>query len=441
VYRKNVSEQAWHYLNGLVSLEKGKANMERMEERDDSMPYHQYQHFLSNSPWSHKSLIKQVGQDADAVMRKEREKTGKPTGFIVDESGHLKKGEHSVGVSRQYCGTVGKVDNCQVGVYSSLCTGHRSTLIDERLYLPCVWTDDVERCKRAGIPEQDRVFKTKLELALEMVDAAVENQINFDWVGGDGLYGHNYEFSREIEARDLLFTLDVHKDQQVYLLEPELFIADKQSGRGRPPSRYQTLAKPVRVDVYAKQLSVDEWEKIRIRKTTKGWLKAWIHCVEIWVWDGIESKARRRTLIIRKTIGNNGQALELKYSLSNGTLEKYDKEQFAYMQAQRYWVERNFDDAKNELGMSDYQVRKWAGWHHHHAIVLMALLFMLKEQIDHEADYPLMSVADARKMVLVLIAQTIIPPQTSLKNEINKMNIRHLKRKKSINYYYNNRDS
>jgi len=111
------------------------------------------------------------------------------------------------------------------------------------------------------------------------------------------------------------------------------------------------------------------------------------------------------------------------------------------MQAQRYWVERNFDDAKNELGMSDYQVRKWAGWHHHHAIVLMALLFMLKEQIEHEADYPLMSVADARKMVVVLIAQTIIPPQTSLEKEINNMKIRHLKRKKSIEHYYNNRDS
>jgi len=92
------------------------------------------------------------------------------------------------------------------------------------------------------------------------------------------------------------------------------------------------------------------------------------------------------------------------------------------------------------LAWQDYQVRKWAGWHHH-AMVLMALLFMLKEQIDHEVDYPLMSVADARKMVLVLIVQTIIPSQTSPKNEINNMKIRHLKRKKSIEHYYKNRDS
>ena len=170
VYRNNVSHQAWHYLQGLLFSEKGKGNMERIEEDDPEMSYHQYQHFLTHSPWSHQSLITQVGQDASRVMAIEKQKSGLPTGLIIDESSHLKKGDLSVGVSRQYAGTVGKVDNCQVGVYVSLCNGNRATLVDERLFLPKCWIENESRCKQAGIPKQAMREKTKPVLALEMVD-------------------------------------------------------------------------------------------------------------------------------------------------------------------------------------------------------------------------------------------------------------------------------
>ena len=130
--------------------------------------------------------------------------------------------------------------------------------------------------------------------------------------------------------------------------------------------------------------------------------------------------------------------MDIKYSFSNGTQQEHTIEDFAFFQAQRYWVERNFDDGKNELGMSDYQVRKWKGWHHHHAIVLMAMLFMLKEQIDKEIEYPLMSLPDARKMVMVLIAQSIVAPQSPVKQEIKRMRKRHFKRKKSTDWHFNN---
>ena len=440
VYRNNVSEQAWSYLQGLLTLEKGKGNMERMDEQTAGLPYHQYQHFLTHSPWSAKALIVQLGQDAGAVMASEKKKSGKLTGLIVDESSHLKKGTHSVGVTRQYAGTIGKVDNCQVGVYASLCNGKRSTLIDERLFLPKDWVEDVERCKKAGIPLEDIVSKTKPVLALEMVDNAIANNIAFDWVGGDGLYGHNHELCTALEKRKLLFVLDIHKDQRIYTEEPQIFIPEKQSGRGRTPSRYQIAETQIaqRVDKFAESLDQSDWKKVKIRKTTKGWLSAWIYCGEVWVWNGEEPKARKRTIIIRKTIGKQGKIVDTKYSLSNGTLDKHTIEDFAFFQAQRYWVERNFDDGKNELGMSDYQVRKWKGWHHHHAIVLMAMLFMLKEQIDKEIDYPLMSLPDARKMVMVLIAQSIVTPQSPVKEEIKKMKKRHLKRKKSTDWYFKN---
>ena len=213
---------------------------------------------------------------------------------------------------------------------------------------------------------------------------------------------------------------------------------EKKTGRGRTPSTYQTLAVAQRIDKFDKELEKTAWKKVRIRKTTKGWLNALIYCGQVWVWDGKETKARKRTIVIRKTIDRQGEIVDTKYSLSNGSLEEHTIEDFALFQAQRYWVERNFDDGKNELGMSDYQVRKWKGWHHHHAIVLMAMLFMLKEQIDKELDYPLMSLGDARKMVMVLIAQSIIIPKSPVKEEIKRMKNRHFKRKKSTDWYFKN---
>jgi SRSO17 transposase len=435
-----VSEQAWSYLQGLLTLEKGKGNMERMDEQAESLPYHQYQHFLTNSPWSAKDLIAQLGQDAGVVMAIEKEKSDKPTGLIVDESSHLKKGVHSVGVTRQYAGTIGKVDNCQVGVYASLCNGKRATLIDERLFLPKDWVEDIERCEKAGIPLEDVVSKTKPALALEMVDNAIANNISFDWVGGDGLYGHNHGLCAGLDERHLLFVLDIHKDQRIFIEKPRILIPEKKSGRGRAPSLYKVSETDIaqRIDKFSESLDQSDWKKVKIRKTTKGWLSAWIYCKEVWVWNGEESEARKRTVIIRKTIGKQGEIVDTKYSFSNGTQKEHTREDFAFFQAQRYWVERNFDDGKNELGMSDYQVRKWKGWHHHHAIVLMAMLFMLKEQIDKEVDYPLMSLPDARRMVMVLIAQSIVAPQSPVKQEIKRMKKRHSKRKKSTDWHFKN---
>jgi len=438
VYRNNVSSQAWSYLQGLLFCEKGKANMERMEEQELGIAYHQYQHFLSNSPWSYEGVIKQVGQDMSALLEKEKEKTGKPTGLIIDESSHIKKGKHSVGVARQYAGSVGKVDNCQVAVYVSLCNNKRSSLIDEALFLPKEWTQDKERSQKSGIPESKMSYKTKPELALELIDKAIENEVVFDWVGGDGLYGHNYELGKGLDERDLLFVLDIHKDQHIYEEAPVIFVGQKKRGRGRTPTQKKTLTKNIRVDKYAAGVAQKDWEVIKIRKTTKGWLKAKLHFKEVWVWDGKEEKARKRILIIRKTLDKNNETTDTKYSFSNGSLEDYESEEFAFFQAQRYWIERNFDDGKNELGMSDYQIRGWKSWHHHHAIVLMAMLFMLREQIDQELEYPLMSLHDARKMVVVLIAQTIVKPPNPVNKEIERMKKRQAKRKKSIDWHFNN---
>ena len=118
--------------------------------------------------------------------------------------------------------------------------------------------------------------------------------------------------------------------------------------------------------------------------------------------------------------------------MSNGEVEAHSHQEYAYFQAQRYWVERTFDDAKNELGMSDHQIRKWTGWHHHHALVLMAGLFLLKQKTDNEQDIPLMSVRDARILMIVSLFGT----EEDMKMRLKQMEIRHIKRQKDIDRRY-----
>lgn len=436
VYQRDLSPIAFSYLNGLLKVGRGKANIERIEEAMCEFEYHHYQHFISNSPWPYNPVLGKVREDADEVMLAERERKGVPTGYIIDESAHLKSGTHSVGVARQYAGVIGKVDNCQVGVYASLCTGNRSCLVDERLYLPREWVEDKERCRKAKIPEEEVVFKTKPELALEMIDSAIAEGIHFDWVGGDGLYGHTYALCRELDLRNVLFVLDVHKDQQVYLSEPVIGIPEKSAGRGRPPSRLQANLSACRVDEYVAGLSRKDWRKVNIRKTAKGYLYAWMHICTVFVWDGEEQSARKRTLIVRQDIDKKGRKGKIKYSLSNGSISDYTIKQFAYFQAQRYWVERDLQSGKSELGMSDYQIRKWIAWHHHHAIVFMAMLFNLKDRIRHEVDYPLMSLRDSRILVTTLIAESMLDDEPELLKQLRAMRNRHLKRQADIDRHY-----
>lgn len=130
--------------------------MERMEEEVEGSDYRRYHHFLSHSPWDHVAVIRQVAQEASTIFREHRVCQGTPTGYLIDESAHVKKGRASVGGSRQYAGVVGKVDNSQVGVYASLCNDTRTTLINARLFLPECWADDPQRCEQADIPPAER---------------------------------------------------------------------------------------------------------------------------------------------------------------------------------------------------------------------------------------------------------------------------------------------
>lgn len=431
VYRRDNSDIAHSYLLGLLKCEKNHTNMERMVEQLSEKAYHQYHNFLSESKWDAKAVINKVAIETSTLLNAQKIKTNKPVGYIIDESAHLKKGVKSVGVGRQYAGVNGKVDNCQIAVYSSLCNEKYVGIINERLFLPQDWILDKVRCEKSGIPEEAIVFKTKPQLALEMIKEDVKLGVKFDWIGADGLYGHNTELTHGLDQENLFYVLDVHKDEMVYLEKPIFSIPLKSNTKGRTPTLLKADKSSIRIDKYSEGLNNEQWKKVKIRKTTKGWKFLYVHTVRIWHWDQKENNARERTLIITRTIDKKPV---VKYSFSNGKVEEYTSEEYAYFQSNRYWIERSFDDAKNELGLSGYQVRKWNAFHHHQALTMMAGLYILKLKIAKKPEYELMSVRDTRIMIIA----NMFSDQETIEKLHQQMLIRHKNRKKDIDRYYKN---
>jgi SRSO17 transposase len=423
VYTKSSTHVAQEYLSGLLQCEKGHENMERMVEKVNDSDYKRYIHFLSVSKWSAPDVNLVTMKTVDRLLREQKIKSGLPTGFVIDETSHLKKGLKSVGVARQYAGVVGKVDNCQVAVHASLGNEKFCSLVGSELFLPEAWTKDKERCDIAGVPELDQKFQTKPELALKLVKLAIGSGVEFDFIGGDGLYGHNAELTRSLDALAQFYVLDVHKDELVFLAEPSFSVPERQGKSGRLPTKIQPNIEPIQLQNYIKLLTDKDYSTEQIRKTAKGWKTAKVHAVTVWHWDGKEGKACKRTLIITKSE-------KIKYSLSNGDKAKYTNKEWAYFQCSRYWVERCFDDCKNELGMSGYQVTGWLAWQHHMALVMMASLYILTLKLENQEAMPLLSVRDARLLVIATAFATQKEVDLCLKH------IRIRQRKTDIDRYY-----
>ena len=397
--------------------------MERMEEVVLEADHQVLQHMLSESAWSERAVPDQIAQEAS-----QRLGTDEGTSLIIDESGIPKKGRHSVGVGRQWCGQIGKVDNCQVGVFAALSRDSDVTLIDERLFLPQDWTDDDRRCQTAGIPKAQRGFQRKADLALDMIRHARQQQIGFAWVGFDGFYGSDPGLLRALDQDGELFVGDVHKDQYLYLADPEPVVPPPTTSRGRPPSALQPQTPALRVDHWTQQQPASAWQRVTLREGTKGPLQVDILHRRVWLWDGQEAQAHLWHLIVRRDVAT---PTELKYSLSNAPAET-SVPRLALMQGQRYWVERALQTGKQDVGLGDYQVRGWRGWHHHMALVMMAMLFQLEERQLQRPNYPLLSGRDIR----ALLTQFLPRRDTTIEEVLRQMEVRHRKRQAAIDSAY-----
>lgn len=418
------------YITGLLKTEATKRNLERINEELEMSGdgYQRLQQFITDAPWSAVDVIASVAMNSSALYASQPGYREREVGYILDESAHRKKGRSSVGVARQYAGVIGKVDNCQVGVYASLVWNAHSALINCRLFLPESWTTDPARCDLAGVPEPARTYKTKQELALEMIQADQAAGVAFGWVGGDGFYGHGTALGNAIENIGLTFLLDVHSNQQVFTSEPAFVVPEKTTGRGRQPTAVQPDRDPVSVKDYAQPLASSAWRTVTVRHGTKGPLRLSMHAARVWVRDSNSDVVKARVLVISRNLADN----KVKYSLSNVNYWASDLERLAYMQAQRYWVERAFQEAKSDLGMSDYQVRKYNAWHHHMALVMMALAFIVKERILANEEYPLLSCRDVRLLIIALL----LKDQALIAKRMAQMSVRHAQRQRDIDRHY-----
>jgi SRSO17 transposase len=419
---KKFFDKARQYTKGI--LVSHLRNIEQINDTLGTTDYFQLQHFITESNWNERDVL-----DMTAKLTSETLPKRKLTGLIIDETGTVKKGDKSVGVGWQYCGNVGKTANSQVCVMACLSNGDHASLVDARLYLPQDWSDDPNRCKEAGIPGANRVFKTKLELAYDILLHQLELGTVFEFVSADGYYGNDLNFGSKINDLGLVYMLDIHRDQPIYLEKPELFLPQRKSPRGREPKRLKTSVQSLKVSEYCKSLQANEWQKIKVRNTAKGTLTSLYHFVKVFVWNKETDDIENRLLVIRKTKTKSGE--EIKYSFTNAEMAQYTEKAIAYMQAQRYFIEHCIRESKQVLGLSQFQTRKWSAWQHQVALNMMTMCFMLKERLCCFAQIPLLSARDIREWLCFAFARKLTE-QDILKLIIS----RHYRRQTDINRAY-----
>jgi len=372
-----------------------------MAERIPESNYQQLQHFISESEWDAKAVMQDVAENTNLSLEF---LTGEK-GLILDESGNEKAGEKSVGVARQYIGNVGKVCNSQVGVYAGLSRGDKISLVGAKLYLPRTWTNDKKRCEKAGIPKAERKYRTKPELGLAIIKE-LEGLIEYDWVGGDSIYGNSSELRHRLRGLGKAYVLDVGEELQVCLEKPQPHLP-KSLGRGRTRSRLVIAEEKISLKKLIGEIEAGEWQTIEYRQGTKGRLVREAVLKKVWIWKkGTAEIEETEVLISRKS-----DKTEVKYSLCNEPQGELSVETALFRQMQRYWIERGFQEIKEQIGLHQYQVRGWQAWHHHIALTMMALHFILETQVENVENLPLMSCGDVKLMLGNILKNKLDEPE------------------------------
>lgn len=400
-----------------------------MAERVADSDYDQLHHFISESPWDSFAVMDSVAEKVQETLS-----INPPIlcqtiskGLILDESGWEKSGNKSVGVARQYIGQVGKIANGQVGVFASLCNGEQVGLLQGRLYLPHEWVDDKKRCTKAGIPPTEQIYRTKPELAVEILKT-LPSQIMYDWVGGDCIYGNSLVLRQYLYNKKQTFVLDVGEELGVYLDKPQLYIPTKKDGRGRSPTAYVCDDKPIILKNLIKAIAEKDWQTTIHRQGTKGDLVRKATIMDVYIW-----KPERGSQIesVQLIISTETDGSEIKYSLCYNVEGKMPLETALFRQMQRYWIERAFQNVKEQLGLHQYQVRSWKAWHHHIALTLMALHFILQIQVENKEEMPLLSVPDIK----LVFAKKLLNKLNSDDGLLNAIQVRHLQRQTDIDRF------
>jgi SRSO17 transposase len=328
------------------------------------------QRFVSDAPWDdHKILSKYrslVNEDLGSL----------DGALIFDESGFLKKGDDSIGVSRQYCGTVGKVDNCQIGVFTAYASEHGYALVDKRLFIPEKWFTDAycERREKCKFPE-NVVFRTKPQLAAEMLgEISKEEVLPFKYVLSDSIYGMSPEFIEAAEALpSVTYMVSITKNTLCWLKAP-MVITRKYRWGGTFRSKTvlaDTDSKPMSVEDLGKNINDYFWYRRQVSEGTKGPIVyEFTRRKVVLATDGTPGKTV--WLLIRRTLGEKP---EYAYFISNASVSCRLKT-LVWLSGLRWAIEQCFEETKTELGMDHYEVRKFPGWHHHMLTCMLAHFFL-----------------------------------------------------------------
>ena len=350
--RPEPCRRALDYLRGLLSPVERKNGWQLAEQAGDATP-DGVQRLLSTYRW-----------DADLVRDDLRgyvmEHLGDADGvLVVDETGFLKKGNKSAGVQRQYSGTAGRVENCQIGVFLAYASTKGRTLLDRELYLPQVWAEDRERRREAGVPE-DVSFQTKPRLARRMLERALESGVPFGWVTGDAVYGSDRNLRLWLEREGRSHVLAIKRSEKLGALT-------------------EKGPRQVRADRLASQVEETGWIRYSAGDGSKGpRLYDWA-AVDIRPW---REPGRGHWLLVRRSLANPGElAYYVCFGPAGTTLEE-----LARVAGSRWAIEECFEEAKGQVGLDQYEVRRWDGWYRHITLAMLAQAYLAV--IRHQATAP-----------------------------------------------------
>jgi SRSO17 transposase len=371
------------------------------------VPIRGMQSFIGESPWDytpllqqHQALVAQTLADDDAVL-------------LIDESGMPKQGRHSAAVARQYCGALGKVTSCQVGVFVGYASHKGYTLVDGQLFVPECWFDEDHRALRAdvGMPTE-LTFQTKPQLAVQLLEAIHgRGVLNARWVVADALYGDSPAFRDQVAALDYYYFTEVACSQLIWRRHPAVIIPPWK-GKGRKPTKLQLKTasnQPYRVEELQWRLPKTAWVRGTVKEGSKGPIVcdfAFVRVTE--ARNGLPGP--RLWLLIRRNVDDPS---EVKYYLSN-TPETIEMGRLVRMCGMRWPIELTFEVGKDELGMDQYETRSWLGWHHHMTLVMLAHQFLVWVRVHWHALAPALTLAQVRLLVTSVIPKLVLDAAQAL---------------------------
>ncbi len=360
--RREPSAHAQTYVRGLLADVERK-NVESIAYRfgQDRLPL---QRFIGWAEWDDAPLRQEL-------TRQVAEQLGHAEGVLVfDPSAFVKSGSESVGVARQWCGRLGKIDNCQVAIYLGYVSGAEHTLVDMRLYLPTAWTQDTARLDKAGVPHDCRGYRSRHQLALEMLQDSGA-RLPHAWIAGDDEMGRPYWFRRRLDRLGERYLLAVPGNTLLRDLETA---PPESRGRGRRPTRPWQ-----RVDQWNTSLAQEAWTTIDVRDGAKGPLVVELVKRRVVARTPQRQEGHEETVVVvRYRDRHRQEVVKIDFYLSNGPAQT-SLATFARVAKAAHRIEECLQRSKSEAGLADYEVRHWTGWHHHQTLSLIATWFLVTE--------------------------------------------------------------